>query len=151
MKEWMIRFAAGLAALVLVILFFVSPSGEEDIVSGSVNEGRSKYQLAAGETVTWTWTPEEADTTEVSIRVRGLKNAGALILESEIRNAGGETVAASRQPVSELGEEGEWKMEGRFSPGTVYQITIRASGEGNVRFNGSEEEDGFHPALRWSK
>ena len=150
-REWMIRCAAGLVALALTIIFFVSPMGEENTVFGSVNDGRAKYELEAGGSLTWEWTPEEDGITSVSLRPRGLNKAPDLILEVEITSLEGERAAFSRQAVSEMGEDGEWTTEGLFSKGTVYRLTVRASGSGSLRLSGTEEEDGFLPAMLWQK
>ena len=151
MKEWMIRLPAGIAALTLTILFFVMPIGEENTVRGSVYDGRSKFELAAGEKLTWEWTPEEDGITGITLRARGSKNARELILDTEMETPAGEKVFSSRNAVSELNDQGEWEINGLFSAGTAYRITVSGSGEGSIRLNGTEEEDGFRPAMKWQK
>ena len=54
-REWMVRCAACVAALALIILFIVSPTGEESTVFGTVNQGRVKFEMEAGESLTWEW------------------------------------------------------------------------------------------------
>ena len=151
MKEWMIRCAAGLAAAVLLIFFVFSPTGEENREFGFEHDGRGKYQLADGESLSWEWIPEVDGITEITLKLRGLKNAQAMTLEADIASAEGEKNTSVSQAVSELGEDGLWKIQGFFTGGKTYQITVRASGEGNVKLNGTEEEEDFFPYLQWTK
>ena len=150
MKEWMVRCAAGAAALVLLVLFFALPTGEETAVYGSVNDGRGKYELKDGETAAWEWTPEEDGITEIALWLRSVKKSQEMTLDIEIESAG-EKVLASSAAVSELGEDGRWNLPGAFSAGKTYRMTVTAHGPDSVRFGGAEENGVFSPSVKWKK
>ncbi|MBQ9211013.1 MAG: DUF2142 domain-containing protein [Clostridia bacterium] len=150
MKEWMLRSAAGLAAMVLLILFFAVPTGEENYIYGSVYDGRAKYELAAGESVSWEWAPEEEGTSEFTLRAHGAKNAPELELNLVVESLDGEEILSAATAISELNEEGDWTIQGLFHAGTIYRISLSAGGEGSIKLRGTEEE-GFKPSMNWAK
>lgn len=150
MKEWMIRCAAGLAAVVLLVLFFVLPMGEENREYGKIHDGRDKFTLEEGSTLTWKWIPEEDGITELAFELRGFKKAPDLVLEADVETAEGGKTASVRQTVSELGD-GTWRIGASFIKGKEYRITVRAGGEGSVRLIGEEDGEGFHPYTQWTR
>ncbi len=148
MKERAMRGFALLLAAVLLAAWFFLPWKQESTVTS--NNGRDKQELLPGESLSWSWTPENGDADQLRIRLSGLKKVQGLTLIAELADSSGKTAASVRQAVAEMGDADTLNLEGTFSRGTVYTLTVTAEGEGSIKLRGEETEDGFSPEMSWS-
>ena len=148
MKEKLLRGLALLAALLLLLFFCFFPLAEKS--NGSSNNGRKKFSLQAGESLSWGWMPEVDQVTEVAIRITGKAESQNIMLKVEAINSSGEIVFSSEQAVSEMEDTDEIILKGSFSGEKKYVLRISAEGKGSVRVRGTETEEGFQPAFNWT-
>ncbi len=138
-ENWM-RIAALIIALLLAAGYFFLPMSSYQ--SASANEGRKKEGIEAGESRTWTWTPQLDNPDQLSLELSGAKKAQGITLKAELTDEKGTQVASVIQPIADLGEESRLTLKGSFRKGTVYTLTVSAEGEGSIKFKGDETEDG---------
>ena len=148
MREKIARGIALLAAVLLTLGYFLLPAENE--VSTINNSGRKKLELESGERYSWPWTPGSGTVTRVDVRLTGMKKAQDVTVYAQIETESGEIAASAVQPIAELGEDGDSiRLEGTFSGGTAYILTLWAEGDGAIKVKGEEDDETetFYPML----
>ena len=149
MRKHVVRVTAGVTAIFLILGYWLLPVREDrSLVSGS---GHAKWELNPGESMSWTWESELADSTELMVYLKGLKKGQGITLTAELKEASGRLAAQVIQQVAELGEKDYLTLRGAFQRKTEYTLTLSAVGDGTISVKGEEDDDGaFHPALKES-
>ncbi|MBR2663350.1 MAG: hypothetical protein IKE25_06525 [Clostridia bacterium] len=102
MRKHVVRVTAGVTAIFLILGYWLLPVREDrSLVSGS---GHAKWELNPGESMSWTWESELADSTEMMVYLKGLKKGQGITLTAELKEASGRLAAQVIQQVAELGE-----------------------------------------------
>ena len=147
MKGQITRIAAGLAALLLALGYWLLPGMEERSVP--TGGGHKKWALSDGESASWTWTPSMEGSSVLDIYLKGMKKAQEMTLTAVLTKGDGTEAASAVQPVAALGEADYMTLRGNFRTGEALTLTVSAAGEGSISIKGEEDENGaFLPSLR---
>ncbi|MBQ3705222.1 MAG: DUF2142 domain-containing protein [Clostridia bacterium] len=140
------RILAAALALLLAAGYAFFPAVEDQVYAG--NSGRKKQEIPTEGELSWSWTPESGSPAELSLTLSGKKKAAGMTVIAAVKDARGSTLAETAQPIDELGDGDSVLLNGSFSRGTAYTLTLRAEGEGSIKVKGEEDEEGvFYPQI----